>query len=1023
VCYGCFLSDTIASLGEIDVYTFDATAGDAVTIQATRTAGAGTPCLQLFDPNGGLVAQSCNFGANAPRIDFPLDLSGQYTIFVVERESDGTFDYNVALERRDPVLGPPICYGCFVSDGIAAVGEIDVYFFNAAAGDSATIQVTRTGGTGTPCLQLYDPSGAFVAQSCNFGANAPRIDTGPLVFTGSYAILVSERESDDTFDYNLALERRDPVLGAPICYGCVLSDAIAAVGEIDLYTFDAIAGDIAIIQATRTGGTGTPCVQLYDPDGAFVAQSCNFGANAPRVDAVLSLTGPHTILVVERESDDTFDYNLALERRTPVLGTPICYGCLLTDGIAALGEIDLYIFDGTAGDVARVQASRTSGTGTPCIELYDPNGTFVAQSCNFGATAPVIGPTTLGLTGPYTVLVRERESDGTYSYNLSLTCLSGTCSPPAADLVLRSVTDPPGTVARNGSFQVTDTVLNQGSGPAGASTTRYYFSLDATKDASDKLLTGVRSVPAIAGGTESNGTVTLTVPGTTPLGTYVLIACSDDLQAVPERNEQNNCRSSVSTSVVIDNPGLKVISPNGGETWAIGSTQNITWNPGGLTGNVKIELSRTGGTPPWSVLFASTPNDGVQSWMVTAPHTELARIRVTSLTDPSKTDMSDANFTIGGSVRVISPNGGEMWPIGSTQAITWTSSALTGNVKIEISRNGTAGPWATIIGSTPNDGTHSWVVTGPHSVHARVRVTSLTDGAATDTSDADFTIGGSLTVSVPNGGETWPIGSTQTITWTPSALTGNVKIEISRNGTAGPWATIIGSTPNDGTHSWVVIGPHSVHARVRVTSLTDGAATDMSDADLTIGGSLTVSVPNGGETWPIGSTRTITWTSNALTGNVKIEVSRNATSGPWSTIIASTPNDGTFSWVVTGPATTRARVRITSVTDPIATDTSEANFTIGGGGIIVTFPNGGEMWPIGSTQNLSWTSSGLTGNVKIEVSRNGGTSWSVIVATTPNDGTYSWLVTGPATTQARIRVTSLTDPTVADVGNANATIQ
>ena len=55
---------------------------------------------------------------------------------------------------------------------------------------------------------------------------------------------------------------------------------------------------------------------------------------------------------------------------------------------------------------------------------------------------------------------------------------------------------------------------------------------------------------------------------------------------------------------------------------------------------------------------------------------------------------------------------------------------------------------------------------------------------------------------------------------------------------------------------------------------------------------------------------------------------------------------------------------------------SNANATLGGGSITVTSPNGGEIWPIGSVQNISWTSSGLTGNVKIEVSRNGGTSWA-----------------------------------------------
>jgi hypothetical protein len=39
-----------------------------------------------------------------------------------------------------------------------------------------------------------------------------------------------------------------------------------------------------------------------------------------------------------------------------------------------------------------------------------------------------------------------------------------------------------------------------------------------------------------------------------------------------------------------------------------------------------------------------------------------------------------------------------------------------------------------------------------------------------------------LTVTSPNGGETWPAGTTQTITWTQSGLTGNVVIDLFKGG-------------------------------------------------------------------------------------------------------------------------------------------------------------------------------------------------------------------------------------------------
>ena len=180
--------------------------------------------------------------------------------------------------------------------------------------------------------------------------------------------------------------------------------------------------------------------------------------------------------------------------------------------------------------------------------------------------------------------------------------------------------------------------------------------------------------------------------------------------------------------------------------------------------------------------------------------------------------------------------------------------------------------------------------------------------------------------------------------------------------------------------------------------------------------------PDGGETWPIGSTQSIRWTSTGFAGNVKIQVSRDG-GATWSLIVSSTANDGVHPWKVTGPATTQARIRVTSLTDPTVGDVSNASFTIGGGALTMLAPDGGQVWPIGSTQSIKWTSTGFAGNVKIQVSRDGGTTWSLIVSSTANDGVHPWKVKGPATTQATIRVTSLTDPTVGDVSNADFAIQ
>jgi hypothetical protein len=90
--------------------------------------------------------------------------------------------------------------------------------------------------------------------------------------------------------------------------------------------------------------------------------------------------------------------------------------------------------------------------------------------------------------------------------------------------------------------------------------------------------------------------------------------------------------------------------------------------------------------------------------------------------------------------------------------------------------------------------------------------------------------------------------------------------------------------------------------------------------------------------------------------------------------------------------------------------------------LIVTVPNGGEMWSIGSSQTIRWSSSGVSGSVKIEISRDAGMSWSTLSSKTSNDGAQKWNVKGPATTLARLRICSLRAPITCGSG-ANFTIR
>jgi subtilase family serine protease len=115
------------------------------------------------------------------------------------------------------------------------------------------------------------------------------------------------------------------------------------------------------------------------------------------------------------------------------------------------------------------------------------------------------------------------------------------------DLVETAVSNVPASISRGSSYFVTDTAQNDGTGDAGASVTRYYLSLTRQKGPGAILLTGSRSVPALRSvgpNGRSTGSTTVTVPSSAVPGTYFLLACSDDTNAVVEANETNNCIAS-----------------------------------------------------------------------------------------------------------------------------------------------------------------------------------------------------------------------------------------------------------------------------------------------------------------------------------------------------------------------------------------------------------------------------------------------------------------------------------------------
>jgi len=399
-----------------------------------------------------------------------------------------------------------------------------------------------------------------------------------------------------------------------------------------------------------------------------------------------------------------------------------------------------------------------------------------------------------------------------------------------------------------------------------------------------------------------------------------------------------------------------------------------------------------------------------------------ARIRIIEiLKNPSGefilggTDSNVAKFVLSGSFTLASPNGSESWTASSSRAITWTSSGVT-NVKLEYTTdNGTS--WTTIIASTPaSANSYSWTVPNVSSTNCLVKITDTANATVTDQSNAVFTIvqPGTVAVTSPNGGESWTASSSHNITWTYSGVTNVTLLYSTNNG--GGWTQITASTAaSSGSYSWTVPNVSSATCLVKITDTANATVTDQSNAVFTIvqPGTVAVISPNGGETWTTGSSRTITWTSSNVT-NIKIEYSTNGGSS-WTQIIASTAaSANSYSWTVPNvSSSTNCLVRITDTANASVTDQSNAVFTIQAAATVrLTAPVGGEVWSGGTAQTITWTSSGVT-TVRIEYSRDLGSTWTPIISNASAlSGTYSWTVPGLSSASCLVRITDTANNTV-----------
>ncbi|MDZ7386335.1 MAG: BACON domain-containing carbohydrate-binding protein [candidate division KSB1 bacterium] len=151
-------------------------------------------------------------------------------------------------------------------------------------------------------------------------------------------------------------------------------------------------------------------------------------------------------------------------------------------------------------------------------------------------------------------------------------------------------------------------------------------------------------------------------------------------------------------------------------------------------------------------------------------------------------------------------------------------------------KDGLDAPWDTLANLGPN--VTSYQMDNAALMHTYVfRVAAVKDGLMSAYSNTDTLqyrlFLGFLRVDTPNGGEVWPVGSTQTISWTAQMIPlSNYAIEYSTDG-GSRWSTIVPLLAPCSSYNWTIPNTPSTNCIVKVR-LTGYEIYDLTDHPFTI---------------------------------------------------------------------------------------------------------------------------------------------------------------------------------------------
>ncbi len=180
------------------------------------------------------------------------------------------------------------------------------------------------------------------------------------------------------------------------------------------------------------------------------------------------------------------------------------------------------------------------------------------------------------------------------------------------------------------------------------------------------LVCASKSDTIFVGYTNSSGQVALSMENTTLCTLQITVT-------------GHNLHTYEGTCIVLSAIEITIISPNNGEEWAGGFIHNVTWScdKPDTVDHYRLLYSTNGGATYPDTIAHNIPNIATSyPWTLPVINLSTIRVKLEALNASNELmgwDESDDNFSIQIYPTVTSPDGSEVWGIGSTHPIAWST--------------------------------------------------------------------------------------------------------------------------------------------------------------------------------------------------------------------------------------------------------------------------------------------------------------------------------------------------------------